>query len=164
MTNSNAPRMITIEDTEFMPFDKNFAGKPDDYGDSRRRAYIKIPDPRLAQELMDMGVTVKQTRPRDDEDPTDYIPVYYTRVILKYRDVKGNEMKYPPRIYLVNTDGDPIPLNEDTVANIDGMSIKNVNVVLNPWPNKSGTTSLFIRTMYVEQDFEDDPFMARYRR
>ena len=145
--------MISIEDTELMPFSRNFAGKPDDYGDDRRKCFIKIKDPRQANELMEMGVRVKQTKPRPDEDPDDYIPAYYTQCILKYRDVRGNDMKYPPKVYLVNLDGV-----------LDKIRISNVNVILNPWESKDGHVSLYIRTLYIEQDFDDDPFASRYAR
>lgn len=156
--------MISIEDTELMPFGRNFAGKPDDYGDDRRKCFIKIKDPRQANELMEMGVRVKQTKPRPDEDPDDYIPTYYTQCILKYRDVRGNEMKYPPKIYLVNLDGVPVPLDEESVHVLDKVRISNVNVILNPWESKDGHVSLYIRTLYIEQDFNDDPFASRYAR
>ena len=73
-------------------------------------------------------------------------------------------MKYPPKVYLVNLDGVPVPLDEENVKLLDNIRIKNVNVILNPWENNNGGISLFIRTMYVEQDFDDDPYAARYGR
>lgn len=156
--------MINIDDTELMPFGRNFSGKVDDYGDDRRKVFIKITDPILANELMEMGCRVKQTKPREDDDPNDYIPVYYVQAILKYRDRRGEPMKYPPRVFLVNLDGNPILLDEESVGTLDGIRISNVNVILSPWENQNGGTSLFIRTMYVEQDLDDDPYAARYAR
>ena len=60
--------------------------------------------------------------------------------------------------------GTPILLDEDTVGTIDKIRVKNVNVVLNPYeydPIKKAV-SLYVRTMYVEQDMDDDPFKNRY--
>ena len=57
-------------------------------------------------------------------------------------------------------------LDEESVSCIDQMRIKNVNVILNPYeydPVNNGL-SLYIRTMYVEQDLDDDPYAAQYRR
>jgi hypothetical protein len=73
-------------------------------------------------------------------------------------------MKYPPKIYLVNLDGVPVPLDEESVDVLDKVRISNVNVILNPWESKDGHVSLYIRTLYIEQDFDDDPFASRYAR
>ena len=62
-------------------------------------------------------------------------------------------------------EGEPVLLDEDTVEEIDSMRVKNVNVILNAYeydPANNGL-SLYIRTMYVEQDLDDDPYAARYR-
>ena len=44
--------------------------------------------------------------------------------------------------------------------------MKNVNVILNPYEYDpaNGGVSLYVRTMYVEQDLDDDPYAERYRR
>lgn len=155
-------KTITIENTRFV-YETNFAGDPkkDNFGDSRRKANIAIPDKRMADELANEGFRVRQTKPGPKDDPNDYVPTYFVTAILKYRDIRGNEMRYLPKVYLVNDDNNPIPLHEDTVKEIDDMRVKNVNVILNAWDNGEGK-SLYIRTMYVEQDVESDPFAARY--
>lgn len=157
--------MIAIDDTRFI-FETNFAGDPakDHFGDARRKCNIIIPDPRQAEELLERGFRVKQTKPGPNDDPDDYIPAYFVQCVLKYRDRYGKEMKYPPKVYLINMDGVPVPLSEDTVGELDRIRAKNVNVILNPWESDDGGHSLYIRTMYVEQDFDDDPYAARYRR
>lgn len=155
--------MISIENTKF--FSRNFSGDPtqDRFGDDRRKCCIIIPDPNQAQQLADMGVNVKKTKPHDDDDPDDFVPTFFIQCVLKYADKFGNPLKYPPAVYLVNDDNIPTPLTEETVGILDRIRVKNVNVVLNA-SERDGKTFLYIRTIYVEQDVEDDPFASRYAR
>ena len=106
----------------------------------------------------DEGFNVKVTKPRDgDED--GFAPEYFVAIGVNY------DSNWPPKIYLVSGNADPVELNENTVGCLDGIQVQNVNVVLNPYQNqKTGRKSLYVRTMYVEQDINDDPFASRYRR
>lgn len=160
-------RTIAVDDTRFI-FQTNFAGDPgrDHFADSRRKANLMIPDPNQAKELMMAGFKVRATKPHEDDDPETFEPVYFVSVLLKYRDRAGRPVKYPPKVYLVSGDSEPVQLDEDNVGSIDQMRVKNVNVILNPYeydPINNGK-SLYVRTMYVEQDLEDDPYAVRYRR
>lgn len=161
----NEKKMIAIDDTRFI-FETNFAGdkSKDRWGDDRRKANIIIPDPRQAQEMIDAGFKVRQTKPREDDDPDEFIPTYFVQALLKYSDRYGHPLKYPPKVYLVNMDGEPVPLSEESVSCLDRISVANVNVILNSWQTEDGSYSLYIRTMYVEQDFDDDPYAARYAK
>lgn len=157
---------ITIENTRFI-YNTNFSGDPsqDRFGDARRKANIVIPDPQMAEDLLNMGVKVRQTRPRPDDDPSTFEPTYFVSASLKYRDRLGNPVKYPPRVYTVSGDEQPVQLDEESVGIIDLIPVKNVNVILNPYTyNAAGDISLYIRTMYVEQRTEDDPWANRYGR
>lgn len=159
-------RTIAVDDTRFI-FQTNFAGDPtkDRFADSRRKANLLIPDPEQAKDLIKAGFKVRETRPRPDDDPNEFMPEYFVPVLLKYRNRAGQPVKYPPKVYLVSGDNEPVLLDEESVACIDAMRIKNVNVILNPYeydPVNNGL-SLYIRTMYVEQDLDDDPYAARYR-
>ena len=160
-------RTIAVDDTRFI-FQTNFAGDPtkDRFADARRKANLLIPDPEQAKDLIKAGFKVRETRPRQDDDPNDFVPEYYVTILLKYRNRKNEPVKYPPKVYLVSGDNEPVLLDEESVSCIDQMRIKNVNVILNPYeydPVNNGL-SLYIRTMYVEQDLDDDPYAARYRR
>ena len=159
-------RTIAVDDTRFI-FATNFAGDPskDRFADSRRKANLMIPDPEQAKDLIKAGFKVRQTRPRPDDDPNDFEPEFFVSVLLKYRNRTGQPVKYPPKVYLVSGDNEPVLLDEESVAQIDNMRVKNVNVILNPYeydPTNNGK-SLYVRTMYVEQDLDDDPYAARYR-
>lgn len=159
-------KTIAVDDTRFI-FQTNFAGDPtnDRFADSRRKANLLIPDPEQVKDLIKAGFNVRETRPRKDKDPSEFIPEYFVPVLLKYRDRTGHLVKYPPKVYLVSGDNEPVLLDEESVACIDSMRVKNVNVILNPYeydPANNGR-NLYIRTMYVEQDLDDDPYAARYR-
>lgn len=159
-------RTIAVDDTRFI-FATNFSGDPskDRFADSRRKANLLIPDPEQAKDLIKAGFKVRETRPRPDDDPNEFVPEYFVTVLLKYRNRAGQPVKYPPKVYLVSGNNEPVLLDEDSVSCIDSMRVKNVNVILNPYeydPVNNGL-SLYIRTMYVEQDLDDDPYAARYR-
>jgi hypothetical protein len=161
-------RTIAIDDTRFIPYwPTNFAGDAtkDRFGDGRRKCDIMIPDPDQAKDLIKAGFKVRETRPRADEDPNTFVPEYFVTALLKYRNRAGVPIKYPPKVYLVSGDNEPVPLDEESVDCLDNIRVKNVNVILNPYeydPANNGL-SLYIRTMYVEQDLDDDPYAARYR-
>ena len=160
-------KTIAIDNTRFI-FQTNFSGDPnnDRFGDSRRKANIIIPDPEQAKDLMKAGFKVRETKPRPDDDPRDFAPEYFVTGVLMYRTRNGSPVKYPPKVYLVSGDNEPMLLDEDTVSCIDQMRVKNVNVILNPYEYDSinHSMSLYIRTMYVEQDLDDDPYAERYRK
>lgn len=151
---------VIIENTKFI-FTTNFSGDPardEAYHSSDRKANIIIPTEEQARALADMGFNVKCTKPREGEEE-GFVPRYFVSVKANY----GSE--YPPNIYLVSGDAEPELLNEETVGRLDKVYILNVNAVLNPWySERNRTWSLYIKTMYVEQDLESDPFASRYRR
>ena len=162
MQNAN---IINIDDTRFI-YETNFAGDPakDKFGDARRKCNIIIPDPEQAKNMLEQGYRVKSTKPGQDDDPEDFVPTHFVQAVLKYRDRYGKALKYPPKVYLVNADNQPIPLDEESVDVLDRIRASNVNVILNGWETDDGGRSLYIRTMYVEQDFDDDPYAARYAK
>ena len=153
----NEPRLITIENTKFI-FKTNFAGDPaeDRFGSNKRRGNIIIPDPELAQELFNRGFKVKATKPRPGEEE-DFEPTYYISAMLNY------DTAWPPAVYLVSGNSAPVLLDENSVGVVDKCYVLRVNVALNPYENpKTGIKSMYIRTMYVEQDVADDPFAHMY--
>ncbi len=159
-------KTIAIDNTRFI-FATNFSGDPtkDRFGDARRKANILIPDREQARDLIKAGFKVRETKPRPDDDPNEFEPEYFVTGVLMYRNRNGMPVKYPPKAYLVSGESEPVLLDEESVSCIDQMRIKNVNVILNPYeydPVNHGM-SLYIRTMYVEQDLDDDPYAARYR-
>lgn len=162
MPNAN---IINIDDTKFI-YETNFTGDPakDKFGDARRKCNIIIPDPEQAKNMLAQGYRVKATKPGPDDDPEDFVPTHFVQAVLKYRDRYGKELKYPPKVYLVNAKDEAVPLDEESVNVLDRIRASNVNVILNGWETDDGGKSLYIRTMYVEQDFDDDPYAERYAK
>lgn len=160
-------KRITIDNTRFI-FATNFSGNPanDRFADGRRKCNILIPDPEQARDMMKQGIKVRETSPRPDDDPDEFVPDYFVTAVLKFEDRMGNPVKYPPKVYLVVDDNPPVLLNEDTIDMLDQIRAKNVNVILNAYEYDpvNHFKSLYIRTMYVEQDMDDDPYAARYAR
>ena len=150
-------KMIAIENSRFI-FKTNFSGDPerDRYGSSVRKGNLVIPDPMQARELIDAGFNVKMTKPREGEEE-DFVPTYYVSVIVNF------DSNWPPNIYLVNERGEARPLDDETISTIDKIRVKNVNAILNPHKWKDGFT-MYVKTMYVEQSLEDDPFASRYAK
>lgn len=152
----NEPRLIVIDNTKFI-FKTNFAGDPaeDRFGSNKRRGNIIIPDPEMAADLFNRGFKVKATKPRPGEEE-DFVPTYYISVMLNY------DSPWPPEVYLVSG-GNPVALDADSVGVVDKCYVLRVRVALNPYENpKTGIKSMYIRTMYVEQDVADDPFAHIY--
>ncbi len=148
-------KLISIENTRFI-FETNFSGDPrrDKFGSDKRYCNIVIPE-QLAEELIDEGFNVRSTDPKDGE----YEKTYFVKATVNY------DSKFPPRIYLVSGDNPPALLDSESVCNIDTMYIRNVNVILSKYYNaKTDKWSLYVRTMYIEQELDSDPFAARYRR
>lgn len=151
-------KLINIENTKFI-FRTNFSGDPerDTFGSSTRKANIIIPDRDQALELRDAGFNVKETKPREDDDIEEFQPRYYISVNLNY------DSEWPPKVYLVTGRNMPVLLDEDSVGILDKIYVLNVDVVLNPYQNqRTGRCSLYVKTMYVEQSVEDDPFASKY--
>jgi hypothetical protein len=154
-----ARNLIRIDNTRFI-FETNFAGDPerDRYGSEARKGNIIIPDYEQAMDLIDMGFNVKTTKPREGEEE-NFVPKYYVSVKVNF------DTDWPPKIYLVSGDAEPVKLDEESIDLIDTCYVLNVNVILNPYTDKrTGRKSLYVRTMYVEQDVEEDPYASRYGR
>ena len=152
-------KFIFIENTRPI-WTTNFSGDParDRFGSTARKVSIIIPSADQARDMIDEGFNVKMTKPREDAD-SDFAPEYYISVNINY------DSNWPPKIYLVSGDAEPVLLDEDSVNGLDYCRIKNINAVLNPYNNpNTHRNSLYVQTMYVEQDVESDPFASRYRK
>lgn len=151
--------LITIENSRFI-FQTNFSGDPkrDRFGSDARQANLVIPSQEQAMQLLDMGFNVRETKPRPGEEE-EFVPTYFINVKANY------DTEWPPKIYIIAGDSDRQLLDEESVGCIDTAYILNVDAVLNPYENqRTGTKSLYVRTMYVTQDVEEDPFAAKYAR
>ena len=152
-------KIITIENTRFI-FATNFSGDPerDRYRDDSRKANIIISTKEQADDLAEQGFNVKRTSPKPGEEE-GFVPAYFIAVRVNY------DSEWPPKVYLVSGNSEPRLLDESTISTLDKIYVTNVNAVLNPYySERNKTWSLYVKTMYVEQEVDDDPFVARYRK
>lgn len=152
-------KLISIENTRFI-FRTNFSGDPerDTFGSEARKANIVIPSEEQALDMIDQGFNVKTTKPKPGEE-IDFVPTYFVSINVNY------DTDWPPKIYLVSGDATPVLLDSESIDILDKCYVLNVDVVLNPYRNqRTGKSSLYVRTMYVTQDVDDDPFAHRYIR
>lgn len=155
-------RIVAIENTKFI-FKTNFEGDPEKdtkFHSKTRKGSILIPSD-IAKELADEGYNVKVTEPTRESEKKGFVPKYFVSITLNYdSDVAQGR---PPKVYLVSGKNKPRLLDKDTVKLIDKVYVTNVNVTLEKtYLKKYDRNVLYIRTMYVEQDIDDDPFAAMY--
>lgn len=158
-----ARNLISIENTSFI-FKTNFAGDPerDNYGSTTRYCNIVIPTQAQADELAEMGLNVRCTKPKPGFEE-EFTPTYFIKGILRYHNEEDEDDSKDPKVYQVIGDAAPILLNEDTVQRLDDAYITNVNVLLNPYFSKRNNRwSCYIQTLYAEQDMSGDPFASKY--
>ena len=76
----------------------------------------------ISHHLMDMGVTVKQTRPNPEKTYDEpFLPTYFVPVNVNM------ESKWPPHVYWVTTTGKKLLCDIDMVGQLDYIRVKNVN-------------------------------------
>lgn len=152
-------RIIEIEDTQFI-YERNLAGDPEKSGKFRsttRYVNVIIPSEEQAMAMMEEGINVKCTKPREGFEE-EYIKKFFVKCIANYKS------QMPPAIYLVMGNSAPVLLDEQSVNQIDMVYVLNVKVALNPWYSEvNDTTSCYIAVMYVEAE-QLDPFQSMYER
>ena len=151
---------ININNTRFI-FNTNFSGDPsrDRFGSARRRANVIIPTEEQAQQLMDMGVNVKQTHPNPERTYDDpFVPTYYVPVTVNM------DSKWPPQVFWITTTGRKVSCNAENIGQLDFIRVKNVNLQANLYENSNhpGQFTLYADILYVEQDADADPYAAQY--
>lgn len=153
-----AGNLVILENTRFI-FQTNFAGDPraDKYGSDARKGNIIINDRDIAKQLIDEGFNVKMTRPRDEEDESDFIPDYFITVKMNF------DSKWPPKVFLMTDALHGVLLDVDSVREIDAAWVDKVNVVLNKYENRlTGRKSFYVKSMEVYQRVDDDPIARRH--
>ena len=139
---------------------RNFAGKANDCNrEGDRNVCVVIPE-ELVDELRAEGWNIKQSKPREGFED-EYVPEYYVKANVKYRDRNGVLKAYPPAIYVV-TDKKKTLLDETTVSQLDHAEIQDVKVELSPYPytylGREGI-SVYINKLYakvIEDDFDSE--------
>lgn len=153
---------VNIDNTRFI-FDTNFSGDPnrDRYGSSRRRVNVVIPTEEQAQQLIEMGLNVKQTKPNPNciyDEP--FVPTFYVPVTVNM------DSKWPPQVFWITTTGRKVACNAENIGQLDYIRVKNVNLQANLYENRNnpGQYTLYADILYVEQDADADPYAAKYEQ
>ena len=146
-----APKGIMQIDDARIIF-KNFEGRGDKFNrEGDRNFSLLIEDPDTAEAMKREGWNVKIKEGRDhDEGPFMRLPVK-----VKFTD-------YGPTVYL-NSAGNIVKLNEESIACLDNVEIETVNMDIRPYDwevnGRTGRTA-YLQSMEVIQRI--DRFAARY--
>ena len=146
-----APKGIMQIDDARIIF-KNFEGRGDKFNrEGDRNFSILIEDPNTAEAMKREGWNVKIKEGRDpDEGPFMRLPVK-----VKFTD-------YGPTVYL-NSAGNVVKLNEESIGCLDNIEIETVNMDIRPYDwevnGKTGRTA-YLQSMEVVQRI--DRFAAKY--
>lgn len=151
---------VNIDDTRFI-YQTNFSGDParDRFGSDKRRVNIVIPTVEQAQQMMDMGIKVKQTKPNPNYVYEEtFTPTYYVPVTVNM------DSKWPPHVYWITLQGKRLLCTPETIGQLDFIRVKNVCCQANlvEKRNAPGEFTLYADVMYVEQDEDADPYAERY--
>ena len=146
-----APKGIMQIDDARIIF-KNFEGHGDKFNrEGDRNFSLLIEDPNTAEAMKREGWNVKIKEGRDpDEGPFMRLPVK-----VKFTD-------YGPTVYL-NSAGNVVKLNEESIGCLDNIEIETVNMDIRPYDwdvnGRTGRTA-YLQSMEVIQRI--DRFAARY--
>lgn len=129
----------------------NFRGIEKKFNPAGSRNFVVWLEDEQAEALKELGWNIKTTKPKSDEyDAQPYLPV---KVKFGYR---------PPNVWLI-TSRNKTKLDEETVGQLDGAEIKNIDIVVQPYEydvnGKTGVTA-YLKSAYVT--IEEDEFESKY--
>ena len=140
---------ITIEDAKLIF--KNFQGREGQYNAAGNRNFgVLIPNEEMAETLADDGWNIKYLKPREDDPDQEPQP---------WLSVKVQFGKFPPTAVLITSRG-KIPLDEETIGQIDWAHIETCDVRIRPYNypamlGRPAGVSAYLHTIYVKI-YEDD--------
>ena len=122
---------------------------------------VVIPTEEQAQQLIEMGLNVKQTKPNPNytyDEP--FVPTFYVPVTVNM------DSKWPPQVFWITTTGRKVACNAENIGQLDYIRVKNVNLQANLYENRNnpGQYTLYADILYVEQDADADPYAAKYEQ
>ena len=141
-------------------FFKNFEGRGSRYNrDGDRNFAVAIDDPDYANLLIEDGWNVRISKPRNEDDETEY----YIPVSVRYFD--DPEDWRNPSVYIIVNGKKKTLLDAGSIGCLDHSTIKNVDLVIRPRQWEDETTGdwkikAFVKSMYVTLDV--DRFAEKY--
>lgn len=154
---------IILRDVKVMS--KNFSGMEKIYNGrtvntkGSRNFCPELPE-NLALQMKEEGWNVKHTNPQDPDEPVRY----YIQVALQFRDRYGEPVrpKFRPKVVRVDSHGDHIMLNEETVEELDDDEIIKANIKIRGREYEPGKIKAYAKVLYAWVD-EADPFANDFR-
>ena len=142
---NDARNRLTVEGAR-MIF-KNFEGVEKDYNNAGRRNFCLVLDSQeLIDEVVELGIPIKEWLPADAEEPVRFIKVNV--------NMDGN---YPPKVNLISSKN-ITRLDASSIKLLDHCAFSNVDLTIVPhqynFGNKTGINA-YLSTMYATE-IEDD--------
>ena len=131
---------------------RNFSGVGGQYNREGDRNFVVFLEREMADELVEMGLNVKELAPREEGD--DSQPFLKVSV--------GFKSKYPPKIALVKQNRIEY-LSQETINLLDWAEIENVDLIINPstWEvNGNKGIKAWLKAIYVK--IVEDEFESKY--
>lgn len=144
-----APNFL-IEDARIMF--RNFSGKEGKYNDEGERSFSVILPPDLADRLQKDNWNVRALSSREEGEPD-----------VPYLSVKVSYKNRPPQVTLINGAGGRTYLDEAAVGMLDGIDIKNVDLICRGYQwevNGKVGVKAYLQTMFVT--IEEDALQRKY--
>lgn len=136
---------------------RNFKGRKGKYNAEGQRNFAVVISDEVAEVLSNDGWDVKQFKRRED-DPEDETPPFFLPVKVKYDGART-----PPRIVII-TSTKRRYLEEEEVDMVDWVDIKNVDLIVRPYPwgpiNGKYGISAYLKAIYVT--IEEDALEQKY--
>lgn len=120
---------------------RNFAGREMTFNSEGDRNFCILLDSKVADDLKSQGWNIKYLRAREEGDE----PQAYIQVAVNYK--KGR----PPRVVIITSRG-RLDLGADEVEMLDYADIKNVDVIINPYPwevNGNKGVKAYLKSAFV---------------
>lgn len=125
---------------------KNFSGKANEYNrEGNRYINVVIPENK-AQQLADLGWTIKELPPREEGDPS----VFFMKVNIKF---KQDGAKSDPKIFKGISQDNMHRVNYDSIGDLDRDEIDHIDMVVRPYhwgkEGEKNGISAWLDEMYV---------------
>ena len=133
---------------------RNFSGKPSKFNRQGDRNFcVVIDDPEMAELFARDGWNIKKRMPRDEGDD----PLYYLQVKVAFN-------AYPPEVNMY-TRKKVSKLNEDSIDQLDYVTIEKVNLTIRPFSYEvSGRSGISAYLKYLHVTIEEDYHASEYER